>query len=64
VDFFSYQARKTKADKVEPAATASIPEIKLEQLEEKSSIEVEETTVSETFIGRLRADIRKLWGKE
>jgi hypothetical protein len=64
VDFFSYQARKMRVDKPDAEPTASIPEIKVEELEQRpGAIEVEESTPSDTFIGRLRADIRKLWDR-
>lgn len=62
-----YQARKLGLDK-EAAADPSptIPEIKVEELEARpTEITVEESsTVSDTFLGRLDARIRKLWGKE
>lgn len=62
MDFFSYQARKARVDKPEPAA--SIPEVKVEELAARPpSIEVEESTASDTFIDRLDARIRKLWDK-
>jgi hypothetical protein len=62
MDFFDYQAKKLKVDKPESKPTASIPEIKLEELEPRTEIEVEESNPSDTFIGRIRADIKKLWG--
>lgn len=65
MDFFNWQARKAKVDKDPTDTTASIPELKVEELEAKPApIEVVEQDVSETFIGRLRADIRKFWSKE
>lgn len=65
MDFFKFQARKTKADKQDTAATAAVPEIKIEELEARPApIEVVEQDVSETFIGRMRADIRKFWSKD
>lgn len=66
MDFFSYQAKRAKIDKdPDPAPTVGVPEIKLEELEARSpAMIVEETPASDTFIGRLDARIRKLWGKE
>lgn len=64
MNFWDYQSKKLKAGKpAEP--TVEIPEIKLDELEAPPApIEVEESTPSDTFIGRIRADILKRWGKE
>lgn len=65
MDFWEFQAKKTKADKAEADPSPTIPEIKVEELEARSpEIEVVEGPTSDTFIGRLDARIRKLWGKE
>lgn len=64
MNFWDYQAKKAKVDKIaDPEPT--IPEIKIEELEARpEEIEVVESNPSDTFIGRLDARIRKLWGKE
>jgi hypothetical protein len=66
MNFWEWQAKKLKVHK-DPDPTDTIPEIKLEEsppLGFEEGIKVEESTVSDTFIGRLRADIRKLWGAD
>ena len=65
MSWYDYQAKKAKVDAPERAPIAAIPEIKLEELPPlgfEEGIKVEESTPSDTFIGRIRADIRKLWG--
>jgi hypothetical protein len=66
MNFYDYQAKKLKVDKDNAAdPTPTIPEIKVEELEARpEEIEVVEGPTSDTFIGRLDARIRKLWGKE
>lgn len=65
MNFYDYQAKKLKVDKSSPDPSPTIPEIKVEELEARpEEIEVVEGPTSDTFIGRLDARIRKLWGKE
>jgi len=62
MNFWDYQAKKAKVDKASDASP-TIPEIKVEELEARApEIEVVEGPTSDTFIGRLDARIRKLWG--
>jgi hypothetical protein len=64
VDWFNYRAKKSGIDR-DPAAPApaKLPEINLEELEARPApIEVVESTLSDTFIGRIRADLRALLG--
>jgi hypothetical protein len=67
VDWFNYRARKAGLDRepgapMPPAAPAH-PEINLEELEARPEpIEVVESSLSDTFIGRIRADLRALLG--
>jgi hypothetical protein len=70
MNFWEWQARRRKPGEArapEPDPTDTIPEIKLGEdppLGFEQGIKVEESTVSDTFIGRMRADIRKLWGAD
>lgn len=77
MNFFEYQARKllpkpgrkvrpgTPSARPAPRPLSTIPVVNLDELAARPPpIEVEETSLSDTFVGRLRADLRKLWGKE
>jgi hypothetical protein len=64
MNFWDYRAKKANIDKA-PDDSLTIPELKLEELEARPEpITVEEKPVSDTFIGKLDARIRKLWGGE
>jgi hypothetical protein len=61
MNFWDWQAKKLKVDVADPKP----PELKVEELPPlgfEEGIKVEESAVSDTFVGRMRADLRKLWG--
>jgi hypothetical protein len=67
VNFWEYQARKTNKGRRDPLPVDDPPPIsqsKLEESLEPTRIEVQEQSLSDTFIRRMRADLRKLWSKE
>jgi hypothetical protein len=62
VDWFNYRAKAAKIDH-DPSEAPPLPEIKIDELEARPEpIEVVESTLSDTFIGRIRADLRALLG--